>query len=769
MSAPDTQEAERCLIEQVLRSPTIIAESGLTSADFSDPFASTVWRMESALIAEGAKPDFVLLAAATTDPETQSGIYRLDTQRSLANWEHYAKLIRSASAARQAGRIATQLAEDVAKGNEGAIDAARASLKALQGKSNPIGDPRTAERAIVEQVLRKPSILNESGLTGSDFIDPVSAAIWTAELAIHERGADPDLILLAAEITDPAVKSEVCYLDSALSPANWQHYSRIVHKASGARHLARALKEALDANARGESDTVKKILSELAGARPSTALTPTCMAALGATELHPPEDIVEGIMPRGVVTVLGAHGGIGKSILGLIIAAHVAAGRPWAGLRAMQGKVLCASFEDPAEVCLYRLQEIARVYALDLDKIRENLTLIDASETDGALVRADRNGTMARTELFNAFAKYAEGCSLIIVDNASDTFDGNESSRREVRYFMRTLAQLARKVGDAALLLLVHVDKSYARDSSQSNAYSGSTAWHNSARSRLALKEGKNKEIHLVQEKANFGPKMTDPIRLVFEGTVLTPAGSKGIAETEANTETVRASIEKAIDRGATIPASRSGAPNFYSTLTAYGLDLDKDDVYAAFDRLLDSGAARIEKYKKNYKDKERVILSSASPPVSASVSISETQSLVTMASASPPVLQGGTGGEGRKNSGGYSSLITPTEGETNANTGGKKTLYSQPLDLKTLPITTTLVTTATAVPTEGNSAPADPPPIEEVPDVVPHLSPKKASFPRVYKTGLDSEGSRVIEGEVSADWPAITSPSSDSLTGELF
>src|SRR5690625_5910278 len=80
---------------------------------------------------------------------------------------------------------------------------------------------------------------------------------------------------------------------------------------------------------------------------------------------------------------------------------------------------------------------------------------------------------------------------LIVIDIASDAYDENENSRRDVRFFIRALATLAR-ANDAAVVLLAHIDKVAARNGGGGNDYSGSTAWHNSARSRIALMQDPN-------------------------------------------------------------------------------------------------------------------------------------------------------------------------------------------------------------------------------------------------------------------------------------
>jgi putative DNA primase/helicase len=110
----------------------------------------------------------------------------------------------------------------------------------------------------------------------------------------------------------------------------------------------------------------------------------------------------------------------------------------------------------------------------------------------------------------------AEGFGLVVVDNASDAFGGDEIQRRQVRAFMRALAQIAR-LTDCAVVLLAHVDKatSRARKAEGGEGYSGSTAWHNSARSRLFLTRAESGALTLEHQKSNLG-KLREPLSLVW-------------------------------------------------------------------------------------------------------------------------------------------------------------------------------------------------------------------------------------------------------------
>ena len=114
--------------------------------------------------------------------------------------------------------------------------------------------------------------------------------------------------------------------------------------------------------------------------------------------------------------------------------------------------------------------------------------MLDGTGADGTLARetvAPGVRVFGPTRLYDEFRHAAAGATLIVVDNASDAYDGNENERRTVRQFVQLLAQIARE-NEAGVLLLAHIDKAAARDGGKRNSYSGSTAWHNSARSRFA-------------------------------------------------------------------------------------------------------------------------------------------------------------------------------------------------------------------------------------------------------------------------------------------
>jgi RecA-family ATPase len=91
---------------------------------------------------------------------------------------------------------------------------------------------------------------------------------------------------------------------------------------------------------------------------------------------------------------------------------------------------------------------------------------------------------------------------FVIIDGASDTFDGNEIARREVRAFIKLLRRVHRH-RSIGVLLNVHIDRSSARGhSTNDDGYAGSAQWHNSCRRRMFLqvKAEKDEEGAVISE-----------------------------------------------------------------------------------------------------------------------------------------------------------------------------------------------------------------------------------------------------------------------------
>jgi len=239
------------------------------------------------------------------------------------------------------------------------------------------------------------------------------------------------------------------------------------------------------------------------------------------------EWVLDGLIPSDNITLLGGHGGTGKSLFLLEAAAHIAMGEPFLGRRTAQGTVVYFSAEDGASMIRRRLGPICDAFGFDPAIVAERLVIVDGQE-NSILYEGDdqKYGNGGKTTgVYAALTGLIDEtkAAVLIIDNASDCFDGDENKRREVRAFLKAL-WAAMKPSGGALVLLVHTNKTSARakDKSTEN-YSGSTAWHNSARSRLALlrdSDAGDGRMVLRHEKCNLG-RLADSVLLEFrDGTI---------------------------------------------------------------------------------------------------------------------------------------------------------------------------------------------------------------------------------------------------------
>ncbi len=300
--------------------------------------------------------------------------------------------------------------------------------------------------------------------------------------------------------------------------------------------------DACDLAQRDGADALEVLLTS--ASKPAATPLPFAVVPFGdlaTAEPPPPAFVWEGLIPAGHVTLLAAHGGSGKSLVALMLAVAVALGLPLFGIPTRRGIVAFFSGEDGAGLLRYRLRLVCRCMGVSVDDLAGRLFILDATNDDPTLfaeVAAGGRREGVTTGTFSSLREFIaeKEVSLLVVDNASDAFDASEIDRARVRGFMRALARIARE-RDAGVLLLAHVDKGTSRgERAGSEGYSGSTAWNNSARSRLFMSRDKDGALLLEHQKHNLG-RLHEPLRLLWpEGGIPQVNGPmepmvKGIAD----------------------------------------------------------------------------------------------------------------------------------------------------------------------------------------------------------------------------------------------
>ncbi|SEN09964.1 RecA-family ATPase [Luteibacter sp. UNCMF331Sha3.1] len=301
------------------------------------------------------------------------------------------------------------------------------------------------------------------------------------------------------------------------------------------------------------------------------------LSALLTASLSPPGFVIEPLIPRRVVTLLGGHGGLGKTMLALVICAHVAAGRGWGPFAIEQGRAVFVSLEDDAPIILFRLRAIIDEYSLPADEVRANLRIFDGTDIAPELMVPHGAGgvvTMRETPLLGVVSEAVQGADLTIIDNASESFGGNANDPMQVKAFLRRLKAIAMR-NDAGLVLLAHVDKASAKNGAQGNSYLGTAAWHNSARSRLALVKDDNGPMELRHEKSNLAAKAQPILLQQARNGVLVPADGGGSRESAealiaaADADAVYGVLVHAINAGLTVTAATAGPSTAWHVLAS--------------------------------------------------------------------------------------------------------------------------------------------------------------------------------------------------------
>ncbi len=269
----------------------------------------------------------------------------------------------------------------------------------------------------------------------------------------------------------------------------------------------------------------RKFAPEPAAPEPAACLVD--LHDLAHAEVPAPAHIIERLLPERAVTLLGAHGGTGKTLLALFLAVCVATGRAFLGHAVKRSRVILYSAEDGAAILRYRLRRILAHLGVDPAELDGWLFVLDMTQAEPVLYREERNGGVP-TERYHWLAeRVAEfAADVVVIDNASDTFDANLISTPRVRQFIRLLGRLVQE-RSGAVLLLAHLDKAAAKAGHSAEGYSGAAAWNNCVRSRLFLFAAEGGAVILEHQKANYGPKAED-MALHWQDGLLVPAGEAG-------------------------------------------------------------------------------------------------------------------------------------------------------------------------------------------------------------------------------------------------
>ena len=232
------------------------------------------------------------------------------------------------------------------------------------------------------------------------------------------------------------------------------------------------------------------------------------LADFDLENLPPIKFLIPDWLPAGKLTLFSGHGGSGKSSVMLQVGALLAAGGQQVLGHHMPEeprRVLFVSGEDEPVVNMTRLRGILRLHPqIPREVLAENFKFMNvAGCRTTTLVDFDlRTGQHTYTLLFKHLK---EQCAefkpdLIITDNNSILFGGNEIDRNQIQTYIHCVQSI---YPPAAVVALHHVDKASVHRE-DGDGWSGSTQWHNAARARWTLSPV-NDQMTLYLRKSNYG------------------------------------------------------------------------------------------------------------------------------------------------------------------------------------------------------------------------------------------------------------------------
>ena len=354
------------------------------------------------------------------------------------------------------------------------------------------------------------------------------------------------------------------------------------------------------------------------------------LAELARTPAPPPQWAVEGWIPAAGATLLSGHGGSGKTALAAQITLCLASGADFLGLPVKRQRVALVLAETSRGILLYRMQRAAHALGVDFDRIEAEgwLRVLLADEVPGGLALFGREAQLGEggrawlpptaTETVGYKLLRADlrrsGTTALVLDPAADFFDAEEINRRDVRGFIACLRTLV----SGPALLSAHVNRESVKTPKAGQAWSGSTAWHNSVRARLELTQPRplgddeptpddgTRLLHLAKNNdGRTGMQIEARLcfeRWVFEPTVptTTEGGMVDSIRRRTDSEWLVRFIAEAAERGDPVHASRQANRNPHARINAredcptrYRGKQAARALYAELDRLREAGTIK--------------------------------------------------------------------------------------------------------------------------------------------------------------------------------
>jgi len=365
--------------------------------------------------------------------------------------------------------------------------------------------------------------------------------IFDALRALAEREVPVDLVTVQEELRacgkldlqgEPTVSGVsadylMALIDSVPTAKNIEYYASIVREKAGLRRIAeqatRLASAAADPTVRPER--IAELTAELAKPTTETRLVTVSHAELAQGELPNPEWVVDKLIPKGGVCILGGDSNVGKSFIAFHMAQAVAGGYLFLGkFPVEQTKVLVFDAESGPNLLERRVKKLLAGMRIDNADMPDDVPLLFTSQP-----------FTFKPEIIGPFTEYLirEGIGLVICDPLIHFTGGlDENSNNEMASFF----EVPRAIGRRAMCSFLFIHHARKENRLASNAggqmLRGATAIRTVLDSHLFVRKLEGGRVLIEHDKSREAERLPNfVIEIKDEGEAATVVRYAGEAQ----------------------------------------------------------------------------------------------------------------------------------------------------------------------------------------------------------------------------------------------
>ena len=276
----------------------------------------------------------------------------------------------------------------------------------------------------------------------------------------------------------------------------------------------------------------------------------------------------------------------------------MAAGVSFYGKATMPGRAVCLFAEDAPEALHIRLARLCEATGIDMADVAGRLmplSLLDDPPADRVLWASGRP-TMRLAVLERELAALPD-LRLLVLDNVTLMFDGEEINRKDVGGFLVALTGLARRL-KIGIILVHHASKS--QDGTSLRMASGSTAWIAQCRAAAEMRKATGEDgPRFAVRKINNGREWNVDLRWTDAGAlvpVVEATGAVAGIERRGHEQAFLDCLAAVTAQGRTVSEVRNSpryAPKVFATMSE-AKGVKKHNLEKAMEALFSAGVIRV-------------------------------------------------------------------------------------------------------------------------------------------------------------------------------